>query len=510
MRGILAAGALAALLVCAAPAGAVPAGEAITTPSAVEQHIQAAQDAADHDDWQKVKSELQPIVDTPDFRALAPDAVNSGLALLGVADVELHDYASGSALLRRATAMANTNGAQWFFRLIADGGLRDQDDTLVCIATLAQHWPDQLRDVDDRFLGQLFFFTRTLPEAREHRFEALSALEAINYTPSDPFVDPSRMWFDLSLMLIERGDVAHAAKAAVRVTNPETMVEIVSDKRFDAVVASDPAHYDVMAGVNQHVASMRAAVAAHPDRLSGVVELSRALSQTRQSAEALSIVENAMAHLHPGDGQASPYSDLDDQINWIGDRRSAALMNLHRVDEAVAEMVRSAGEHEQGGVNVSQAINLGEMYNNLARPADAIAELASFDPAHASPFGDMQYYAVEACAYAQLHDTAHYGEAATYLHAHKSDAPDALLTGLLCANDLDGAAQVLIEMVRDPETRSETLLAAQNFAEQAFVAPFELEMHQRRQALIARPDVRRAIDAVGRVRSYPRYTGIHD
>ena len=58
--------------------------------------------------------------------------------------------------------------------------------------------------------------------------------------------------------------------------------------------------------------------------------------------------------------------------------------------------------NENGTINVSQAINLGDQYVAYDRPNDALAAVAALDFSRASPYGRVALEYVRACALFRL------------------------------------------------------------------------------------------------------------
>jgi len=381
---------------------------------------------------------------------------------------------------------------------------RNSDEGLICVAALARQWPETLATLPYRYIFALLHDADAIPEQHERRFETLFALLQAHWRPNDVFVDGGFIWLDLSRQLLERGDSVNAGMALARLNSPYDIITATSDRRFDRLVAANPAAFDVEAATDRQLAELRIKVAAAPDRLGGVIVLCDALIARNLNDEALALLDGAIARARPADGSASPFTDTNEQYNWALDMRARLLLNVNRVDEALAAMERGARQPEDGQVNVSQIINLGDFYFQLARPTDALAQLELFDPSGASPYGRMSANEVRVCAYAQLGDAAHMNEALTYMRAHKADGLTVLREAELCANNLDAAAQLLIDALNDPSTRGDALLNIQTFADPPFVPPYGAELDRRKRAMIARGDVQAVIRRLGRVGAYPR------
>jgi hypothetical protein len=79
---------------------------------------------------------------------------------------------------------------------------------------------------------------------------------------------------------------------------------------------------------------------------------------------------------------------------------------------------------------------------------------------------------------------------------------------LLCLNDLDGLAELMIRRLNDPVARPEALKSLQAGPANAFdEQPFMRTIREREATLRAREDVLQAVDAVGRIETIPVRVG---
>ena len=69
---------------------------------------------------------------------------------------------------------------------------------------------------------------------------------------------------------------------------------------------------------------------------------------------------------------------------------------------------------------------------------------------------------------------------------------------LLCLDQPDGAADLMVERLHDPEESRSLILAFSQMSRHATAEPFLAELENRGDEVRARPDVRAAFDAVGR------------
>jgi tetratricopeptide (TPR) repeat protein len=445
----------------------------------------------------ELRKKLADIVSRPGFGSLTAGEQRAAYFILGVAEYKDHDPKSALATLKMSSQMADASKYDWYYRLLAAGQLSDYDDSLTSLTVLANNWPELLSNLNDHAIFSIAIQGAKISDERE---AALLEPLLAKWTPSDPFFNTDALAFRLAGLKLAKQDTAGAAVLARGIGDPQLVIEMRADRRFDPIVQQDPSHFDVSAWLKAGEINLRNRTMTHPQLLEGLTHLASFLLQTGRPQEALDVVDAAIARAAPVGGKPSPFTDYDDEINWAFDARSQALWDLGRFDEAIQEMARGAQMKEDGGVNVSQAINLGGRYDALGRPGDALAAIASVGVM--SSFGRMQLEDVRACAYAQSGDAANLKTSLDYIHAHQSDAWDAAVDAPLCANDLDGAAAVVVAGLADARERGEMLLWLQDFLAVKRGPHGEL-LHQRWLALRARPDVQAALTRVGRVESYP-------
>jgi hypothetical protein len=93
------------------------------------------------------------------------------------------------------------------------------------------------------------------------------------------------------------------------------------------------------------------------------------------------------------------------------------------------------------------------------------------------------------------------GESLEYLDKHRKDSLDMWQWTLVRANRLDEAAALLIERLRDPVLRNDALCDLQDYTDPPQLPQRALWV-ERWVQIRNRPDVRSAIDAVGRIEKF--------
>jgi tetratricopeptide (TPR) repeat protein len=475
----------------------------VTAPIDVErQALAEAQSKFNNNDNSSAQTLLTAVVASPSFGALNSDERHQALYMLSWLRVNSSDYKSAQAVTKAATALDEATGNDWHLRLATAAGLADDDDAMLSVTTIARRWPTTLDQVNDRFILQLAVRTRTTQDLADRRFELLAALNQARWKPQDPVLTSDFLWGDLTLALLERGRVQQARAVAENVASPDLLMWMRIDKRFDAIVQSDLDRYDIPRAAAHDLARMQKVAAANPDSLEAINELATTLIAMNRSAEALPLLDAAITRARPADRSKSPFKDTD-ELNWTFNARAGALFTLGRSDEAITQMQAGARRPENGDVNVSQQLNLGEYYERLGRAKEAIETVRDVGPENVSNYGAMDAEGVRACAYTQLNDGAKLEASLKYMTAHAAVAPGWVVTAMLCANNLSAAAEQVVAQLKDPMTREATLMMLQDAVVPAGTPAPVREQHRRLLAVRDRPEVRQAIDAVGRIKAYP-------
>lgn len=326
------------------------------------------------------------------------------------------------------------------------------------------------------------------------RRRLLEILTTPSYSPQSavPVIDPFRR--DYAGLLYEAGE-RDAALAQIRqIENSSILLLLSVDPRFRQALGAD---FEPRAAVERFLATLRTAAVLHPESLGVVIEIAARERQLGRADAAL-VTLQAAAPLGP---KAKTYADLDEQLNWWWDGVGRTEQALGHFDAAATAFVQGTSTAENGGLNVSQTINLAWAQLRAGRSFDALSTLAVFDvPGRAvSPYGLMEMRSVQACAATQLGKTVDANVAIAFIKAHRGDNIGALGDALLCAGDLDGAAAEFIQRLDDPEQRAAVLLQLSDYNPPAGMLPPD-PIHSHIPAFKQRADVQAAIARAGGAR----------
>lgn len=476
------------------PAGPIRAQPAVEVRNATLELKQAFYDVG-KGDYEKAAPELDRLIAAPGFGQLAAVLRFQTLNVAAAIALQYKHYAKAHRLAIRATGFAQATAATWLVRLSAALYTSDNPDAGLCVEAIARQWPERLDAIRPQGIVQLHHALRVAHEDDVDR-SMLNALFDANWQAGQSAYDT--LWRDLVLMQIEHNEPTRAATVAQRIRNAETAMSMRVDKRFDPITRRHPQAFDVDHLLAAQIRAAQARIMAHPDQLEPVQRLQDLLIEKGQNAEVLASSEAAVAHAERGDGEKA-YTDFDESYNWVLNQRSLALANEGRWDDAVREMTRAARRPEDGGMNVSQSINLAGLYIDMDEPDKAAAAIV--EPGQMSPYGSMQMQDVSLQIAIEKNDTRSIAKHMAYLRNHRTDDIATWQRALLRHDDLDAAAALLIERLKDPDWRNRALVDMQHYIHSQ-QTPIMKTFAQRWNTVTSRPDVQAALAKVGRVERF--------
>jgi tetratricopeptide (TPR) repeat protein len=490
-------------LASAAVPAPVPSASKVTLPQLVEQGRQALLADKYADSLELFKQ----VMARPDFQRAEPGLQFFALVLGAYAASGAEDYLTAHEYLLVATGFPNADGEEWIHRAGTARALEKWDDAALSLTTAARKWPESLKQ--DEYHGRLVMgVVREMgkqPALLAQRRELLDALFAANFKLAYDN-EPSYLWFLLVADALERKDLARASAVARRISDSSTLVWLRNDTRFDALTAKDPKTFDVRAAAERDARRLKDAMKAHPKELRAVVQYAYALHTLGKFTEMLTLADEVIARIDKAPADQQPYEDLEEYLSWIHNHKATALRALGRFDEAARVLADWRRSGRNSDDKVSQAINLGFFYNELGRPAEALAAVEGLDWARGmSGYGRTQCQFVRFQAFTQLGKTAEAQEVVTWMRQNQSDSMQTAQGTLLESGDVDGAAALLIARLRDAEERPLALAEMQTYARTPRTDR-QKKLEADREAFLKRPDVVAAIAEYGRRETFPVYT----
>jgi tetratricopeptide (TPR) repeat protein len=406
-----------------------------------------------------------------------------------------------------ATRHPDADGETWLRRARAAVVLEKWTDAGESLTTVAKEFPKEL--TGSQF--QMWLINKAVrelgqnPRLRAQRTELLNALYEAGYKTMYG-TEPSHLWLLLATDAIESKDLKRAREVSRRITDSNVLISMRIDKRFDSLVKEEPKLFDIRAAAEREVKQMKAVVKQRPKSLGAQVQYGYALYTLGQFDEMLALANGAIAQVEKAPADKPPYDDLDDSLNWIHNHKSMALASLGRWDEAAKVLADWERNERNKEDKVSQAINLGFLFNEMGRPDDALKAVNSLDWSRGmSEYGRTQCQYVRFQAFLQQGKESEVREIVTWMREHQKDSLETAQATLLEAGDMEGAAALLITRLHDADDRAGALAEVQEYA---FAARSERrkKLDALTDTLLARADVAAAIAEVGRREKFPVYS----
>jgi len=460
------------------------------------QKLAAAHALARADQHAGADRALATLIADPKFGALSTSDQRATLSAAGWAAVKLDRLEDARDLYLRATAIGPEDPDDWYRLSTLEWDLKHVDASAAALTHFTERWPELLTNVDVDYLLRL---VRELDPGSQTRLNLLQAMFDANWENKQG--GASSVWFALALAQIERGDAEAAMAAIKRVVSPSHLIKLRSDKRFDALVTSDAWTFNVEHAARRQAEELQLQVSLDPSTLDKQVQLSYAMLTAGMNEEVIALADSAVAKIASAPADAPPFTDIGNQV-WLMNNRAIALRRTGLVDEALAELLRGSQLDEDGQVNVSQALNLGQFYCSLNRPDEALAAIGKVGLM--SGYGRLVQASVQQRAALQQGDAAGAARALAYIREHREDSQTLLLEALIEAGHLADAARAITELLTSPYERPELLEWLQEYR-MAPVLPGDERARANRKALLARPDLQEAVMRVGRIQQYGIY-----
>lgn len=482
----------AALLGAAAPSSAAAKPTPAERNVAIVERIEAAYD---RDDCKTVLKLGVPLADYKGDTGLPEEYLAYVYDVVTGCEAQAQSNEAAYRHALKGTALDGSSDYLWRTRLVLEVVGGKHEAAVATIEAMTQGRGAALNSAPLSWTGRL---NRDLEKQGKKalRLRLLRVLGGDSYAPDEAYGPAD--WFrkDYAAMLAEGGKTQEARAIVAKLETPGSLAAASLDPRLRHFLAAEP---DIRAAVERSLARHREAIARYPDRLDPLLGASRDLRELGRPAEALQLLEPAVARI----GDPSAFTDRSEQLNWLWNEVAEIHSQLGHYDEAVAAFRKGSGAVEGAALNVSQVINLAHLQLRYGHGEEALKTLAVFETSErkASAYGQIAMRYNRACAYAVAKRPADAAADLAYIRAHSKDGPGALGSLLLCLGDMDGAAADYIRRLDDPETRSEVLLRLSDYDDPPVKVPLDPGA-ERLPSLKARADVKAAIARAGGIRRF--------
>lgn len=296
------------------------------------------------------------------------------------------------------------------------------------------------------------------------------------------------------------GDLRGAEKMLARADEFDTLVLVAQERLYAPLWPKMQAagRYEWREVIENELAFRRKLAADYPYSLRMALGVQRRLRLLERYDEAIAYGQSLREKL------ASPrgFSDRDSYGGLVLAELAFALLDVGRTAEAENVFKDAIAIGEGDGGDVAAKLDWIGRLNGLGRHADALALIAGIAPDDLSPYGAMWLGAERLCALSKTDPASAWGDLPRML-IRQADAPEAMQKALLCLNRTDEAAAFYVLRIRDPDRRTDAMGAARRVRRPPSVGPFDAELLRRRDAMLARPEVKAAIADVGRALDLP-------
>lgn len=377
----------------------------------------------------------------------------------------------------------------------AEGRLVEASATIVHIA---DRFPGEVDELDPQWIG-LLMRELEAKKAADARFELALALASRGY---DVAAEPGAVdWVTAEAIvgLLRRDRADEARPLVARLTDAPTLIEMLVDRQYRALWPEIEAKAGPRAGqaMAADLAATRAAHQRDPKNLVSLRAYMTALRAVGRAGEAAALAAPFTADL-------AAVAKAGEDGFWLVNTQAYALAESGRLDDAdrlFGELLTlKLADHPE---LVSMAINRGGMLLDFGRPAEALAAATAVNAEGEkamSDYGRMWNWQTETCALQALGRADDARVVLARIEGLKSTNPAAYTRALLCHDRLDAVEKVVLERLGDAEKRGAMLVALQDFRASAATTAGDA-MRDKLLSLRARPAVRKAIDAAGRILS---------
>jgi beta-barrel assembly-enhancing protease len=466
-------------------------------PFGLADQVADAMELVKREEWPKAQAALQAVIEDKAFSSFPSDTQYQVLRIAGRVFADHGQVERGYEYLARAAAMPQSNFDDLLVQLRAAAKLGNKPETVSGLTSVAQRYPEKISSLKTEWVVAVVRQARQVPTGQ--RLALFRSLYAAHWRLQWDF-EPSYLWVELTRLLLENGEHEAAVDVSTHVTDAYDLIAMRVDRRFDSIVAAHPVQFDIDAAAARELEHLQSASEKAPRSLELKEEVIDTLRRQQHYAASLAAADSLVAELKSTNSPEKAYEDYERTNPWILNEREIALKRVGRWDDAVAQLTAASLLSEDNGGNISQIINLAQLYCDLSRPKEALKTLGRLE-AKPSPYGVMQVEYVKLDAATLSGDKNEIARSLQYLKDHRADAPNTYEDAQVLVNDPDRAAMFLIERLQDVDQRAATLLSVQTYGSWR-KTPRMLEFDARRRATLARADVQQAIQKVGRVESY--------
>jgi tetratricopeptide (TPR) repeat protein len=373
------------------------------------------------------------------------------------------------------------------------------------LSVIAERWPDTLPQYSDEIVYSLFNRLGHAPAEQQAQLDLLRQLYAGHWTMQCGR-QPSFFWLKFVQQLVDRNELKLAHDVVTHVRGPKEVLILRVDKRYMALAATDSSLPTVEEAAVQDIDQARAAVQRCPRSLYATTRLVSAMLTAGRNEAALEAANEAIVRIVD---KPTSYDDVFDYASRLLETRADALSALAHWSEAEETYRKSIGMYEKGHPNVSQQLDFALFLLRMGRVDDAqrvigphvTVDFRTDQIDGVSPYGAMVFARAKLQGSLLANDDAAAELVFAYLKRHRQDSQGIYRNALILTHRTDDYAQALVEDLRDPFRRADTLVGIQDY-EHLPRPPGSIDFRPEVQAALHRTEVQQAIHEVGSIQTF--------
>jgi hypothetical protein len=180
-------------------------------------------------------------------------------------------------------------------RVNAAARLGDTDALVISLTELVQRNPERLTPSDERFVIRVLRDgKKQLPHGST--LPLLQALYAAHWKV-EWNQEPSGIWQDLTLMLLEQNRLTDAIDVSSHVTDEYGLISMRADRRFDPITVPNPAQFEVDAALKRRIGHFQSAAERSPKALMPKTIVVELLMEQQHYGAALAAADDLVAEI---------------------------------------------------------------------------------------------------------------------------------------------------------------------------------------------------------------------
>ncbi len=437
--------------------------------------------------------------------AAAANAIRN-MRLLAYATLDRR--ADGGPIIDQVIEARPGEGGQYAAAWLAALQFRDWPRAVALMETASRavpgvRWADLRNMLDRQTVSSLLFALKT-ETGRADRVRFAGALFRIGWPGGGDAESGDHIRAILLEDRLAAGDVTAARDYADGISSLGNFVPLLLGKRYDPSLPADANRLVMLrAAIARRDQVTRDALATEPANFMFLVERANYLRSLARDEEAVALLRPHLADL--------PATAANGEHGiWVVNEAASALATLGRNEEALALMERvSALPLAENPSLISLRINHLGMLWAAGRQEEVLRRAALLDvdaDRFASDYGKSWIAAARVCALAALGRAGETAPVIERLRGWSEINPGALSNAYICLGD-DGAAAALMVRRLEASDPDPAIQALQDYTLGPAATGPTATMQQRLLVLRDRPEVRAALDRVGRRLTLPLARG---